>query len=212
MTPTTRDPQSLRDALYQLSLAKPVPDAELLDEFVRRYPEYTKTLTEFAIFLVLDGVGKTEDQPFESVSHAMSPAVSRAMSRFQNRLYAVKKAASVQASAAEQITENPFASLRRTELRAFAQRLSVTPVFVMKLRDRQILPDTMSQGFQRRVAEELKVPIELVIAHFAAQSEIQPSARFKADRKPEAGTKQTFDEAVRSSGLTPEQQKYLLSL
>src|SRR5947208_13044936 len=100
MNPTIRDPRSLRDALYQLSLAKPGLDAELLDEFVRRYPEYTKTLTEFAIALVLDGAGQTDDEPFECPSQTTSPAVSRAMSRFQNRLFAVRKAATVQASAA----------------------------------------------------------------------------------------------------------------
>jgi len=39
---------SLRDAMYAMSLAKAVPDAELLDEFARRYPNHANALTEFA--------------------------------------------------------------------------------------------------------------------------------------------------------------------
>jgi hypothetical protein len=37
-------------------------------------------------------------------------------------------------------------------------------------------------------------------------------AHYKAEQKPETRRKQSFEEAVRSSGLTPEQQAFLLSL
>ena len=36
----TNYPMPLRDVLYAFSLAQLVPDARLLDEFVRRYPEH----------------------------------------------------------------------------------------------------------------------------------------------------------------------------
>ena len=45
---------SLRDAMYAMSLAKAVPDAELLDEFARRYPQHADALTEFAIELAIE--------------------------------------------------------------------------------------------------------------------------------------------------------------
>jgi hypothetical protein len=56
------------------------------------------------------------------------------------------------------------------------------------------------------------VRLEHIVAHFAAPAYIQSSAQFKADTKPEAGEKQTFEEAVRSCGLTPAQQHALLNL
>jgi hypothetical protein len=34
-----RSPTPLRNVLYELALAKPAPDAALVDEFVRQYPE-----------------------------------------------------------------------------------------------------------------------------------------------------------------------------
>jgi len=205
------DPQqmSLSDAKYHLALAKPSPDAELLDEMVRRFPEHAADLTEFAIALALDRLGGTEDETFETSSTEISSAISKAMSRFHNRLYAEKKAA---LSSSEGSVDNPFASMPRSELRTFARAINANLPFVMKLRDRQIREDTMSEGFKRCVTEALEVPHDVVIAHFSALPEVRVDARFKAERKPDPGAKQTFQEAVRSSGLTPEQQEYLLKL
>jgi hypothetical protein len=64
----------------------------------------------------------------------------------------------------------------------------------------------------RFVADRLHVPVEVIAAHFAGQATM-PRAQFhRADQKPEAGRQQTFEEAIRSSGLTEEQEKFLLSL
>jgi hypothetical protein len=53
---------SLRDAMYAMSLAKAVPDAELLDEFARRYPQHADALTEFAIELAVDSLMHRSDE------------------------------------------------------------------------------------------------------------------------------------------------------
>ena len=70
----------------------------------------------------------------------------------------------------------------------------------------------MTSGFQRRVAEELKAPLEIVFAHFAASQSAPARQFFKAESKPSAGGQQTFEEAVRSCGLTEAQQRALLEL
>ena len=69
----------------------------------------------------------------------------------------------------------------RNEFRAFAARLNANGVFVGKLRDRQIDPDTMTPGFQRRVADELKAPLDVVVAHFAARQAAPTGQFFKAE-------------------------------
>jgi hypothetical protein len=211
-TSQTRSPTSLRNALYELALAKAQPDAELLDEFVRRYPEHASALTDFAIELALDGLADAEGPEEESATSATNASVSKAMSRFHNRLYAVQHERSAPAKGLEAVVDNPFAVLDRSGLRQIGQRLNASNVFIMKLRDRQIDEKTMTEGFQRRVAEELGASLDVVVAHFAGQAQIQPGVHFKADEKPEAGAKQTFEEAVRRSGLTAEQQAYLLGL
>lgn len=212
-------PHSLREAFYALSIAQVIPDANLLDNMVRRYPEFGQELTEFAIALAVDAL---RDQRVTEAAEAaldpsvVSPAVSRAISHFQNRLHAVtvgaratetKPAPATSAGAA-----NPFSALPRPEFRALAERLNANAVFVGKLRDRQIDARTMTPSFQRRVAEELEAPLEVVVAHFAASQSAPLRQFFKAEGKPSAGGQQTFEEAVRSSGLTEAQQQSLLEL
>lgn len=86
MTPAITGPSPLRDVLYELALSKPVPDAELLESFIRRYPEHATQLTEFAVALALDALAEPDRPLHEPASDALSPQVSRAMSRFHNRL------------------------------------------------------------------------------------------------------------------------------
>lgn len=87
MTPiSSHGSTHLRDAMYELSMAKPVPDATLLDDVVMRFPEHASVLTEFAIELALDTLrgDAAIDEAEASVDlEKVSPAVSRAMSRFQ---------------------------------------------------------------------------------------------------------------------------------
>jgi hypothetical protein len=108
--------------------------------------------------------------------------------------------------------QSPFVAWGRTELRDFGIRLRANTVFAMKVRDCQIDSDTMTHGFKQHVAEAARAPFEVIVAHFAGDSRIAGQTRFKADKKPEAGKKQTFDEAVSTSGLTEEQQTFLRSL
>jgi len=218
-SPLTANAPNLRGALYALSLAQDVPDANLLDRIVREYPQFADELTDFAIAIAIDALrGRASaDAEFRLDPAVASPAVARAMSRFQNRLYAETTASQhrerqVDRTAGE--VANPFASLSRQEFRAFAEKLGTNTVFVAKLRDRQIDASTMTPGFRRRVADGLKAPLDVVVAHFAgAQHAVSTHGRFcKADDKPTDGGRQSFADAVRSSGLTEEQQRALLAL
>lgn len=211
----TSSAPALRDALYELSMAKRIPDAEALDDVVRRFPEHAEELTAFAIDLALDALrGEAEaDAAEEGIDpDVVSPAVSRALSRFQNRLHAV--AASPPSSAASAAVLNPFADLSREEFRDLAQQIGGNVVFLNKVRDRQIDPSTMTDGFRRLVAEKARAPLSVVVAHCAARPSRVAAGRqfYKADEQPDASAQQSFADAVRSSALTPEQQERLLSL
>jgi hypothetical protein len=220
--PASSSTPALREALYAISLAQCVPDAELLDGVIQRYPQYAAELTDFAIDLALDALNDAAKGAGDVGPHStiVTPAVSRAMSRFQNRLHAAgRTSGGVTTSGhrppvATSAAINPFADLSREEFRGFASRIGATTVFVCKLRDRQIEPETVSDGFLRLVADELHAPLDLVVAHFATAQAGEPRAQqfYKADDKPTAGGRQTFLEAVKSSGLSEAQQKRLLSL
>ena len=218
---------SLSDALYEFSLANHMPDAELLDQFVRRFPQHADALVDFAIEIVMDVLAEhsndiVEDDVVEIGN--VSPTVSRVLSRFHNSLYQAKKsiaeerppstteAQSVPRSNLASI-KNPFSDLSRAHFRNAAQNIGVNSAFMVKLRDRQIEFKTIPNSFHQQVADEIRMPIKDVIAYLA-ETETPSSVRqfYKADGKPKIGLKQTFREAVLSSGLDEDKQRYLLGL
>lgn len=106
----SRSPAPVREVLYELSLTKEVPDAGLLDEFVRRYPEHADALTDFAVELVMDCLRGTEGVDTAVETTTIGAAVSRAMSTFQNALYKNRKASAcavVQETTQADTVDNP---------------------------------------------------------------------------------------------------------
>jgi hypothetical protein len=211
-------PVPLRDALYALATAQSGPDAALLDDMVRRFPEHAEALTAYAIELALNALSEAaSDEDIAPLNDAdrVSPAVSRALSRFYNRRHAIAQGAAdqdkIEFKSAEAL--NPFVHMDRKAFRAFADRIGANNVFVQKLRDRQIDADTLTPGFKQWMSDELPAPLEVVVAHFAAGrgASAGVSQFFKADGKPDPTKRQTFAEAVASSGLSEEQQQRLLA-
>jgi hypothetical protein len=207
---------SLRDAMYAMSLAKAVPDAELLDEYARLYPQFADALTEFAVELVIDSLmhqGDEEDIPADA--EAISDVVSRVMSQFENQLYERRqaRAATAPARAATASVENPFASLDRPGFRALVSQLDVNSVFLSKLRDRTIDPISIPRAYSRHLAQEMAEDTDAMAAHLFAPQESVAAGRqlYKAEGKPVAAPRQSFEEAVKTSGLSEEQQRRLLS-
>ena len=224
MTHTVATPKrSVQDALYTLAIEKAVPDAAVLDEVIRAYPEFAEELTDFAIDIAIDHFRNRNQEDDVSAEPmelgVVSPAVSRAMSRFQNRLHAVQTVSGSEqrdqnptASRFNERVENPFTRLNRDEFRDLALRLGANSVFVAKLRDRQIQASSIPARFHQRLADEMQIPLDSVIAHLGAPLAAPQGQFFKAEGKPHNFTQQTFTDAVRGSGLSQSQQDALLGL
>ncbi len=212
---------TLEDVLHAFSIKQSVPDAKLLNEFVRRYPQYSEELTDLAAALVLDTLGgglKDPGKLGKEVTAAInSPEVSRAVSRFHSKLSAVQMARG-SSSESEDSPErtnvpNPFAVLSPADFKALAEQLNINNVFLMRFRDRVIVLSTIPEKFICTVAEVLGVAKDVVVAHLSSSPEVAPAGvRFyKSDKQPETASQQTFEQAVRASGLSEEQQKRLMS-
>lgn len=207
---------SLRDAMYAMSLAKAVPDAELLDEFARRYPQHADALTEFAIELAIDSLmHRSDEEEVPADADAISDVVSCVMSQFENQLFERRqaRAATPPARAATASVENPFAALDRQGFRALVSHLDVNSAFLSKLRDRAIEPISFPKAYCRHLAQEMDEDTEAMVAHIYAPQESVAAGRqlYKAEGKPAATVRQSFEEAVKTSGLSEEQQRRLLS-
>lgn len=209
---TTTPALPLDDVLNAFAMAKAVPDAETLEEFTRNYPAYAEALTELAVELLLDDALADEADEVGG-GESVSPAVSRAISYFQNAVYEIEKKSATALHAAPQ-TKNLFAEMDRARFRSVASSLHTNNTFMIKLRDRMIEPDSLTSrtGFCKKIAEETGETIDMVIAHFKGAQVIARGQHFKSDEKPALSKRETFEEAVRNSGLTPEQQSFLLEL
>lgn len=214
MTSTKKPSKPLRDVLYDFSLAQEVPDAELLDEYAKLFPSYASELTEFAIDMFSDAKRGTEEafQAFEEES--VSPAVSRAMSAFQ---VALQESRGQQNTVANEgvpkaEVESPFANMDRKEFRALATSMNANAAFLCRLRDCLIDPKTISEGFLQFLGNKLAVSVEQLETFFGGKAPQLVGQHFKAEVKPSVGDQQSFEDAVKTSGLTVEQQQFLTNL
>jgi hypothetical protein len=220
-TNTNTNPSALDDILYAFSLSSDAGTraSDLLDEYIRRHPDFADELTELAIDLAVHALRPVHPVPTADCGvkgTKRSSAVSIGMSSFQNRLHTLRQEADQPSK--EKVSRatgvaNPFESLSRSAFRKLAQELNSNTVFVGKLRDRLIDPTTFTDGFIGRVSEILDSQPETVRTHlFAAPQVISSQQYFKSDQKPQVQERQTFEEAVRSADLTVEQRAYLLGL
>ena len=220
-TNTNNSPTALDDLLYAYSLSSEAGTrpGDLLDEYIRRHPEFADELTEFAIDLAVYALRPTRPVPTPDCGvkeTKRSSAVSIGMSSFQNRLHTLREEATLpskgKVTRAASVS-NPFEPLTKSAIRKLAQELHSNTVFVGKLRDRLIKPATFTDGFIGRVSELMDWQPETVRTHlFAAPLVMACQQYFKSDQKPQVLEQQTFEEAVRGAGLTEEQQEYLLGL
>ncbi len=203
---------SLRDLFYELSSDLENPTPGLLRKLINDHPQHAATLSQFAEELELDDDAEPneDDVPDERVDQLVAPA----MSRFQDRLYRLTQAAAAPSVSVTEAkgTSDPFAGLGVKDLREIAAVLEVNSLFLRKVCDREIKAATIPQRFSERLAEKLRVPVSEFITYQALPPRMEPTVRYRSETKPSAGAQQSWEEAVRSSNLTPEQQAALLSM
>ncbi|UJR83679.1 hypothetical protein [Sandaracinus amylolyticus] len=207
MTKTKHD-VSLDDVLHEMALTSEKPDAKVVGEYLRRYPQYAEEITDFAAELAAMAIAADVDDGIEPSTTGTSPAISRALSQLHNRLYEVKQ----EQPARDGSGPDLFAPFSPGQFRALASELGVNAFFLSKVRDRTIEPETIPHAFRVKMADAMKVSEPVIAAYLAGQATIPDQMRFLSEQKPEASRRQSFADAVKSSKLTEEQQRHLLSL
>ena len=206
MTNTKHD-VSLDDVLRDMALTSEKPDAKVVGDYLLRYPQYAEEITDFAAEFAAMAIAAEVNDGIEQATTGTSPAISRALSELQNRLYAVKQ----EQAARDVSVPDLFAPISPAQFQMLVSELGVNALFLSKLRDRTIAPETIPLGFRTKMADAMKVSEPVVAGYLANQSTIPKQMRFLSEQKPEASRKQTFVEAVKTSKLTEEQQRQLLS-
>jgi len=208
---------TLSDVLYLLSLEDDKPTAALIAEYRQRFPEFAKELTDFAVELAIDAVGtNVPELDAEELTGVPNNLVLQSISDFQNARFNIQKAkveeARSSASPATSVgARNPFIDLSKEQFAELTRALDVNSVFVSKLSGRLIVPGTIPAGFTDIVSKQMNVSTDMMIAHFCAERTYSaPGSFYKALDQPKVQPQETFEEAVRRSGLSGEQQARLL--
>jgi hypothetical protein len=207
---------TLDDILYWMALEESQPTAALISDYRTRFPQHEDAITEFALDLTVDRLRSPMPEATSGDDDTPSDAVMRAISDFQNRLY--EKNVATRAPASEERTEahaevDPFRSLTVPQFKQLARDLGANTVFATKLRYRQIVFETIPTTLMLRVAEKLDVPFDCISSFLSAQALYSTTQLFhKALGKPIRQPQETYEQAVRTSKLAPEQERDLLSL
>ena len=168
----------------------------MLERYISEYPQHAAALIDCSIDLL-------QQQPAEDVSATVVPdsAVDKAWQRFER---------AVQQPAAE--VANPFAKLNSTGFKSLARSLNVSNLFLMRVRDRAISAATIPARFVEKLASELGGTAQAMGAYLQGPPGMVSGHAFRSSVKPSVGEQISFDQAVATSQLTPEQQAMLKAL
>ena len=171
---------------------EPSHGRETLERYVREYPQHATALIDCSIDLLYEV--PESDVPAIEVPDS---AVDKAWQRFER---------AVQQTDAE--VANPFTKLNTSSFKSLARSLDVSNLFLMRVRDRAILP----AQFVEKLASELGVTVQTVNVYLQGPPGMVSGHAFRSSVKPGVGEQITFDQAVATSQLSPEQQATLKAL
>jgi len=187
------------------------PKPTVLEAYCKKYPRYARELTDYAVqWLIGDAMAATEAGR-DVVHNASSPLVSKAISRFYNRISErdSAKEAAPQLSGTQAV--NPFEELPLPRMRAIRDELGINTPLFGKFRNRLIDPDTVPPGFLERFARLLERTMDEFLGYLRLPPTVPAGADFKADRKPSVSSrKESFADAVGGSSLDEKQKLALL--
>lgn len=196
MTSKPTGPMTEEDVLLAFT-AEPDHGRTTLEDYVRRYPLHAEAITALAVDLML---APQRDQSSYSPTDV---AVDRAWQAFS----AVAIPLETKSVGA---VYNLIGALPNKDFRALAARVGANTLFLSQLRDRTIDLATIPSRFIEHLAKELAVTVAAVMEDLGRPpSAVATSERFKAEVKPRAGDRITFEQAIQNSNLDPDQQRKL---
>lgn len=176
---------------------EPTHDRAMLEHYLNQYPEHAQALVDCSIELMIDA-SRGSDEVQISSEHV----VEQAWRQFQSDTGSTQNAA----------VESPFAQLNPTAFKAVAKRLNISNLLLIRFRDRAIDAATIPGRFVQRLAFELGVTVEAVSAYLRSPPVMVAGQSFRSSVKPSVTDQISFEQAVETSQLTPEQREALKEL
>ena len=210
MKPKEMTKTNLESVLFEFRAEAGVPGPGILEAYCRRYPQFARELTNYAVEWLIDEALATVEPAPEAAAPESSPLVSKAISRLYNRIRERETANDTARPAASQV-RNPFQGLQPARKRAICAQLGIDMPLFAKFQNRLIDAGSVPRMFAERLAAALEDTAETLLAHLRLPAMANAAADFKAEGKPSASPqKQRFEDAVRASSLGEKQKQALL--
>jgi hypothetical protein len=186
------------------------PNPAVLDAYCRKYPQYARELAGYAVqWLIGDALAATAPTNEVAYSAGSSPLVSRAISRFHDRLQTSAEEGGARTGG--KAMRNPFEGLAIARKRQIRDELGLDQGLFAKFQNRLIEADTVPRRLGERFARLVGTTPEGFLAHLQGPPAMHAAPEFKAHQKPSVSAgKETFDEAVRKSSLDEKKKQALL--
>lgn len=169
--------------------------APQIEDYVRRYPQYTRELLEFALYFHTVGVDAAE--PDEAPAAELSPAAQRALARIRER-----RAPAANVAIEGLVKQGAQAGYSPRRL---AEAIGLTTDLLGKLEARAIAIATIPPTLIGRLADTLRVTPSAIAAYLGATGPGHAGAFYYADQPP-AQQQESFLDAVQASALPPERK------
>lgn len=161
-------------------------------DYVQRYPQFARELTEFALFFHTIGADQPEPEP--APARQLSPAAQAALARIHPPPPIFK--GFVQAGLASGYTPPKL-----------AEALGIGRDVLAKLEAHAIAAGSIPHAFIQRAAERLSATPEAIRAYLRGASPAQAGAFFYSDQAPKQ-EQETFLEAIQASPQLTATQKH----
>lgn len=202
----------LDSVLFDFRLeADSAPNPAILDTYCRKYPQYARDLTDYAVQWLIEEVIDATAVSGDIEKPASSTLVSRAISRFHDRVSGRVKSAETAQEPSHNIYSS-FGGLSVARKREICNTLGINTPLLAKFQNRLIDPDTIPRGFLNKFAEIIGSAVNDFETYLQLPPVMHRQVDFKAERKPSVDMrKDIFEEAVRNSSLSEQQKQTLLN-
>lgn len=189
------------------------PKPTILEAYCRRYPQYARELTDYALEWLIDEAMAGTEAASDAAVNRSSPLVSRAISRLYDRIREREAGKEAATGLSGLQVVNPFEGLPLPRARAIRDELGInTPLFA-RFRNRLIDPNTVPSAFLERFARLLDRTVEEFRNYLQLPSMVHTGADYKAEGKPSVTErKESFEDVVRGSSLDEKQKQALLKV
>lgn len=203
-------PELLDEILDAYVAAAQIPNREVLREWIKKYPQYERELTDFTVAWIQMEETSTANHGKPDIDHLVLKAMSTVQNLY-NDIESKKTSSQINNNSIEKlVAEGEAQGFSQDQ---FAAQLKLSVGLLWKLDRRLIQYSSIPVELIENIADTLRQGLQIVAEYFQMPPTLATNARYKAKQQPQVSEPTNFFDEVRSdSELSNENRAYWLEL